>query len=314
MREILIAGAGQLGSRYLQGFSLVSEPLRLWVFDISDFSLSVAKNRWETCEANTHEVEFISDLNLLPANIDLAIISSTADVRIKLVRSILGVAKVSNFVLEKILAQSITELNELTNLLSECNGVWVNTPMYMWPLYKNLRGHYKSKVIPIRMVVSGFQGMACNAIHYIDYVSRWNKSKPISINIDELNNDWFAAKREGFYEVDGCLKVYMEDGSTLVLVSDRNLTDYKVSISVGNDIWDVRDKESLAVCGTCLLPGSIKLQSELTSELYDGIFNLRSLDLPRLDQSVIQHKILIDSLILHWNKFMPTCTSRLKIT
>jgi hypothetical protein len=314
MRNILIAGAGQLGSRYLQGFSHVTEPLKLWVFDISELSLGVARARWVECESRIHEVYFHSDYESMPSNFDLAIVSSTANVRTQIVKEILRRAEVKNFILEKVLAQSLIELDELEDLLSNSHGVWVNTPMYMWPLYENLRKYYQGKAIPVEMVVSGFQGLACNAIHYIDYVSRWNKSRPIYVNIDGLNNGWFCAKRQGFYEVDGCLKVYMEDDSVLTLNSDRNNNDYKVSISVNGEIWDVNDKSSIAVAGSCSLTGSIKLQSELVSELYNQIFYSNGPNLPTLGESVVQHKLLLVSLISHWNKVMPTPTSRLQIT
>ena len=33
-RKVLIAGAGQLGSRYLQGLSKVDEPLEIHVYDL----------------------------------------------------------------------------------------------------------------------------------------------------------------------------------------------------------------------------------------------------------------------------------------
>ena len=37
--NLLIAGAGQLGSRYLQGLALFDKPLNIWVYDISEASL-----------------------------------------------------------------------------------------------------------------------------------------------------------------------------------------------------------------------------------------------------------------------------------
>ncbi len=42
--NILITGAGQLGSRYLQGLSLCQRSLGIWVYDISDDSLNRTKS------------------------------------------------------------------------------------------------------------------------------------------------------------------------------------------------------------------------------------------------------------------------------
>ena len=44
---ILIAGAGQLGSRYLQGLANCQNNLNIFVLDISEQSLQIAKQRWE---------------------------------------------------------------------------------------------------------------------------------------------------------------------------------------------------------------------------------------------------------------------------
>ena len=44
---ILIAGTGQLGSRYLQGMANCRNTLDIYVQDISEQSLQIAKQRWE---------------------------------------------------------------------------------------------------------------------------------------------------------------------------------------------------------------------------------------------------------------------------
>ena len=45
--KILITGAGQLSSRYLQGLTNCRETLDIYVNDISEQSLQIAKQRWE---------------------------------------------------------------------------------------------------------------------------------------------------------------------------------------------------------------------------------------------------------------------------
>ena len=57
--NILIAGAGQLGSRYLQGLSKFKDLLNIYVFDISDDSLKMAQSRWEECNNNFQQVLYI---------------------------------------------------------------------------------------------------------------------------------------------------------------------------------------------------------------------------------------------------------------
>ena len=77
---ILIAGAGQLGSRYLQGLANCQNNLNIFVLDISEQSLQIAKQRWEqvvktvspdtvsgmTVPAIQHKVTFLSSFEKIP--------------------------------------------------------------------------------------------------------------------------------------------------------------------------------------------------------------------------------------------------------
>ena len=81
--RILIVGSGQLGSRYLQGLSKVSMPLEIIVSDVSPESLARAELRWlETDGLKTsHRVKYVMGLSEVPFEVDVAIISTSADVR-----------------------------------------------------------------------------------------------------------------------------------------------------------------------------------------------------------------------------------------
>ena len=58
---ILIAGAGQLGSRYLQGLANCQNTLDIYVQDISKQSLQIAKQRWEDACQTTLAVSGVSN-------------------------------------------------------------------------------------------------------------------------------------------------------------------------------------------------------------------------------------------------------------
>ena len=58
-KKVLLVGAGQLGSRYLQGLAKVSIPLEIHVLDISESSLRIAEARWnevDTSEKDNHNL------------------------------------------------------------------------------------------------------------------------------------------------------------------------------------------------------------------------------------------------------------------
>ena len=51
MYKVAIIGAGQLGSRHLQGLKVAASPLEITVMDSNEDSLKVAKERYDTVTA-----------------------------------------------------------------------------------------------------------------------------------------------------------------------------------------------------------------------------------------------------------------------
>ena len=215
--NILIAGVGQLGSRYLQGLFKTEFEVEIWAYDISKESLDRAKVRFNEIGTSLNKVHYISSLEVINENIDIAIITSTADVRVEIVNEILSQIVVKYWILEKVLTQSHADLLKLNKLLINSHGVWVNTPMYLWPLYIGIREHYNTSSAPIIAKFIGFKGLACNAIHYIDFATRWNNSKIINFDISKLENKWIKSKRDNFYEINGQLSFKFCDNSELIL-------------------------------------------------------------------------------------------------
>ena len=114
MQNILLVGAGNIGSRYLQGLSSVKLDLCITVVDPSDLSLKKSTKRWLDVGGNKskHKIcwcnELPQDLDL----IDLAIITTSAGGRADLITNISKSVRVSYWVLEKVLAQSKEELEQ----------------------------------------------------------------------------------------------------------------------------------------------------------------------------------------------------------
>jgi hypothetical protein len=313
--KVLIAGAGQLGSRYLQGLAKVTDPLSIWVLDPLDESLIRARDRWnEVKPLAGHEVHYVSNLSLLPKSLDLAIVASTADVRAFLVGEIGRYSFVCNWVLEKVLAQNLLEIGQLKTLLKGSKSSWVNTPMHLWPLYQKIHALYSSK-IPIEANFEGFRGLACNSIHFIDFVARWNGAEVTKVDTSGLQQKWYTSKREGFFEIDGQILVFFTDGSKLRVASDHKNLGYNARLKIGLDEWEIFDSEGTARCKDGrTLHGSIVFQSELTSHLVENIFVGLPCGLPTFEESAQQHTYLIKALLDHWNLYMPNKVERLPIT
>jgi len=312
--NVLIAGAGQLGSRYLQGLSSYAKPLRIWVYDVSTDSLDRAKQRWLECDRQPHPVVYTNDLATLPKLLDVAIVATNADVRLKVVEHISHAASVRYWLLEKILAQRVADLHGLARATSVSDGVWVNTPMHLWPLYRAIRQQSPGER-PIRAYFGGFRGLACNAIHYIDFVSRWNLAPIRGIETSGLRGQWVSSKRAGFYEVEGQISVEFSDGSELVVVGSEQSTDFQVELQANGDTWKVDESKGFASSDSGkIINAPILRQSELIAPLLDEILTRGSCELPTLAVSIGQHEPLLRALLSHWNAAMPNLLDHVPIT
>lgn len=314
--RVSIVGAGQLGSRYLQGLATITLPLEIYVIDSSADALSRADARWkEVAKANyLHHVTFLRNLNAMPSQIDLVIVSTSSDVRVNVVRELTNNRSIKNWVLEKVLAQSESDLVEIELLIAKGVRAWVNTPMYLQPLYKSLRERFTDNS-PIDVCFEGLTGLACNAIHFIDFVSRWNSSMLILVDTNGLLDNWRPAKREKFFEVYGQLRMYFDDGSKLELISIPDDSNYRGRVMVNDEDWEIFESKGIAnsKSGQVIMEVSL-FQSQLTGPLVETILLTGSCDLPSLSESVVQHSLFINELLAHWNRNMPDKRSKLPIT
>ena len=232
----------------------------------------------------------------------------------EIVKNITLNTEVNYWILEKILATSISDLNEIKSLTMSSLNSWVNTPMHAWPLYKYLVTKYTSpKKVSANFL--NFNGLACNCIHYIDFISRWVNSEVEVIDLTSLKDSWIPAKREGFYEIEGRMSVKFKDGTILNMSSKDDDKDYIVEIVVEGETWHINENDGHAKSsyGNEIFEKTL-LQSELTAIFLEQIVNTGNCELPNLEQSINQHIPLIHNLINHWNQFMDSEIDRVPIT
>lgn len=236
MNTILIAGAGQLGSRHLQGVKTSSHELDIWVFDLSEESLKIAEERYNQVETLVAKsVHFVSDLNLVPSSIDVVIVASSSKPRASIIKNILDLKKVKYMVLEKFLFPRLSEYDEIAKLLEEKNvKTWVNCPRRMWDGYE-LIAKYIDSNSPIKFeYVDSNWGLCCNTVHYIDIFMKLTGANTYSINIDGLIPDVIDSKRSGYVELNGTEVFATPNGDTLILTCTmENVANPCVSILNG---------------------------------------------------------------------------------
>jgi len=307
--NIAIIGAGQLGSRHLQGLAKSTKQLQIYVIDPNEKSLIVAKNRFkEVSKPTNSKVSYIQNIRGIPENIDLAIIATTANVRREVVEKLLEQCHLKYLILEKVVFQKSEDFNSIQKLLLG-NGIksWINCTRRTFPFYKKLKKIIFGEKIIIKVVGNNW-GLACNGIHMIDLLVFLTEKTDIKINTNELENIIVDSKRNAFKELKGTLKIYTSRGDTLEL-NDKDKYDENLKISISNssmkfnifegDGLAIRDKSNNKTHEEKI---SIPFQSELSGSIVDQIFDTGESDLTPYEECMQYHVPMLDAFNEHFSR------------
>lgn len=207
--NILLIGAGQLGSRHLQGLSKFPGDNFIYIIDPSEDSLRIAEARLnEVSERNLNNKYFFKKIITdLPAKINLTVIATNADIRKNVLDELITLTDVDNIVLEKFLFQTESEFYETEELLNKKKiNAWVNCPRRMYPEFIELKNNLLNKKIKEINITGTNWSLGSNAIHFIDIFSFLLNSNEYTITDNFLLNHIFENKRPGFIEFNGKLK------------------------------------------------------------------------------------------------------------
>lgn len=306
MHKILIAGAGQLGSRYLQGLAKVSQPLQIYVFDLFEDALQNALTRWNEVDVdgkNNHRLFFVKDVSTIPSAIDIAIVATSANSRTTVVGNIAAVSKVSYWVLEKVLAQNSLQINVIEEVVTQSKAAWVNTPRRAMQWYKHIKEHVQ-KDTPLELdVTGGSWGLACNAVHFIDLLQYLTGEKLEVIDTSNLTKNWFESKRKGFWEIDGTLIAKFSGGSIAKLNVTPGNEPCEITCKGQKDIWIINENAGKALASNGLtIEGRLNFQSEMTVDLVESIITKGKCRLPTFAESKPIYTIFLDAMLDHWRR------------
>lgn len=305
-KKISLVGAGQLGSRYLQGLVASKSDLEITVIDPSSESLETAKSRWIEVggDESPHQVRWIESLPSDLHRVDVALIVTSSKGRAGLIDKIAKEIEVRYWVLEKVLTQSSEELGLIQSALAGCEGAWVNTPRRMMTWHQSLKEAF-SVCGSLEVAYSaGLWGLACNSIHFIDLVAWWSGEALVSIDTSGLDHHWLESKRAGYFEITGELVAHFSGGTSLRLISKKDAQAQPIEIALRDGVfWEVDEPAGTARSSSGeQRDGRIEFQSQLSGRLVDDILQRGECDLPSLDESSPMHAIFLDSMLAHWNR------------
>jgi hypothetical protein len=318
MALALLIGAGQLGSRYLQGLTASKSDLEITVVDPSVESLKTAKLRWAEAggEESSNQIRWMSSLPSDLQRVDLALIVTSSKGRADLIDKIAKAIDVRYWVLEKVLTQSSEELVAIHSVLAGCKGAWVNTPRRMMSWHQSLKEAFACRG-PLEVSYSaGLWGLACNSIHFIDLVAWWSGEALVSVDTSGLDHHWQESKRAGYFEITGELVAHFSDGTSLRLSSKEDAQAQPIQVALSDGVvWEIDESAGTAHSSSGeKLDGRIEFQSQLSGRLVDNILQRGVCDLPSLDESSSMHTIFLDAMLAHWNLSQNRNDNRVPIT
>ncbi len=317
--SVAVVGSGSLGRYYLLGLLDVSFPLEIYVVDVDPGALAESKAVWEVAgRPGGHLLNFLSSPRGLPNLVDLAIVATTADHRAEVARRVVDESRVAYWVFEKVLGQSIEDLEVLGSIASTSEAAWVNTWGRSIDWYQQVRA-LAGRGGPYGFSATGGSwGMGCNSIHLIDLCSWWSGEGLAFVDASGLGSRWWPAKRPGFHEPSGRLEAVFDGGSTLTMiarppgpgpdgssVAGRDHLD-QIIVDAPTGRWEFEGpwSESNGIArgpDGDLVHGRISYQSERTAPLVQEILLDGRCGLTAMAESVALHRPLLEALIDHWN-------------
>ena len=302
-KNIVIVGAGSIGSRHLQALKKVNYSINIYVLDKSSFSLETAKNRYNEVKKNKSikSINFYKNLLGLPKDIYLLINATTASVRYTVTKSILDVCNVKYIIFEKFLFLQVTEYNKMDKLLKNKKiKAWTNCNYQVIPFFKKNKYFNSGKLT--MFVHGGNWAFASSAIHFIELFCYLTKKKISKMKFDLKNERILPSKRNKYYEFGGLLTAETQNGDTLLIESKKE-SEKPLYIDLSNNDVLFRLEVSKRTAHMINFSKQSKFtkkfqikfpfQSELTNIYLKDIINKRDCGLPKYEDSSLNHKRLI---------------------
>ena len=311
MNKILLIGAGNIGSRHLQGLRLVQTPLEIRVIDPSVEAQERAEKLFHKVEA---EHQFNGNLifsEKIPQDesFDIAIVATSAAVRRNITEQLLDGNEINYLVLEKFLFQSLKDYDAIASLLEEKKvSAFVNCPRRLFPFYRELRKILESEEGPLEFHFSGTDwGLACNSVHRIDLFAFLTGHSDFDIDVSGLQDRIVSSKREGYVEFYGRVEASTPRGDKMVVssFSEGNAPNLQV-INTPNRRYVISEKQRFMFTAAAQHDWQwsrqdfeMPFQSQLTNVFVEELLSEMKCSLTPYMESSQHHTALLNGFIGH---------------
>jgi hypothetical protein len=324
MYNILIIGAGNIGSRHLQAFANASLSMQVHVVDPDKHSLEVAAGRWKEAPNNKNapvKVDFYTSLDKIKETIDVAIIATSSAIRKKVFEELAGKIKLKYVVFEKFLFQSLEEYKMVDDLMQAHQiSAWVNCPRRMYSVYSKIKSLLEGETRFECQITGSNWGLGCNSVHYLDLFSYLSGKNMFEVSDEFIDGEILTSKREGYIEFTGSLFGRDEDNNTFVITSYKkencpvnivlNTGSYSILIEeagVNSKALIINKKKNYE---SELVNFSMPFQSQLTHQFVETLLKSGNCTLPTYKESRKLHESILSAFL----KFLQTHSKNKVIT
>jgi hypothetical protein len=300
MLNILIVGSGGIGMRHIESLLKSNEIKEITVLEKYVNNIKKTKIFLKKKNKNKIKINFFKNLNdlfRLNKSFFLVILSTTADVRLKIFINLISNIKVKNWILEKPIGQSLNDL-KIYKKYAKLNNIWVNNHRRYQPMYIQLKKILSKESDKFNMkVFSKNLGLGCNFSHWIDLSSWLQNSKPEKI-ISNNFVKWIPSKRKNFKEILGGFTLKY-DNKTFLEVSSNVEIRKKILIgdSFNNNLFCIDESKGSLFYKDKVFFYKKLYQSDMTKKVLDDLININKCYLPTLSESILSHEVFFKEVV-----------------
>lgn len=309
----VIIGAGQLGSRHLEGLLKFSKDnLTIYVIDINSSSLQDCEKKTKDIIHN-HTLIFSTDWEILPKQLFFSIVATDSKVREKITLTLLANYQIDLMLLEKVLFTNIEAYQNVEKALSKTDTrCFVNHPRRMYQSYQDLKKVLINEKQLHYQIVGTNWGLACNGLHFIDLIEYLSDTILLNLSTNAIDNEIVQSKRNGYIEMTGAINGNLANGSTFEIrsIADNQTTHPAIAI-MGKDtrvyiqeVFDpiiyVYEKES--TFKQQQFPLVVKYQSALTHIVLEDFIAFDTVNLPNYADASRTHQLFLSALLEKFNQ------------
>lgn len=324
--RILIVGCGQLGSRHLQAVATLPFVNEIEVVDERPEALQLGKERLAEIQAQDHlQVRWLNSLKQARSGGDLCIVATQAAGRCELVRSVAERLGFSRFLVEKLVAQTTREYEELIDF-SRKNSlrVWVNCKTRAHAAHRRVKQHLSHDESFVLCVAGGNHGLANNGVHAVDLFSFFDGTDKIDVTGSHIDSVLHPSKRgSALFDLSGTIHARSQKGSifTLSLAGDHmaplqfSVVSSKYRAMVDDQIKCFYESDAETGWAWRQVPYDSNLAvSSMTRDFATGILTREQCELPTLQECFTAHRIILETLRPHFNRILGKKTDECPVT